>query len=167
MLGSEHWLRLDYGESNQATPVSSPSLHIPQSTAQALFLILSQVPKNFSLIMTFALVACVFFPQGRLIILKINPRISTSMSEILTFIMFLSNLLFGGVPGWPSRLSIQLLISAQVMIPGSRDRAPCWALHRARSLLEILFFSPSAPLPLLHVLSLSLSLSLSKIKINK
>ena len=33
-----------------------------------------------------------------------------------------------GAPGWLSRLSVRLLISAQVMIPGSWDRAPHQAL---------------------------------------
>ena len=33
-----------------------------------------------------------------------------------------------GASEWPSWLKIQLLISAQVMIPGLWDRALCWAL---------------------------------------
>jgi len=50
-----------------------------------------------------------------------------------------------GAPAWLSWLGVWLLISAWVMISGSWDqalpRAPCWA----RSLLEILSFSPSPP----------------------
>lgn len=38
---------------------------------------------------------------------------------------------------WPSWLSIQLVTSAQVLISGSWDWAPHWALHSAASLLEI------------------------------
>ena len=34
-----------------------------------------------------------------------------------------------GVPGWLSLLRIRLSILAQVVIPGSRDRARPWALH--------------------------------------
>ena len=55
-----------------------------------------------------------------------------------------------GVPGWLSRLSVQLLISAQVTIPGLGDRAihgvPLWVW----STLGILSFAlcPSLPLPL-------------------
>ena len=51
-----------------------------------------------------------------------------------------------GVPGWLSWLCIGLLISPQVMIPGSRDGAPRGAPHSACILLKIL--SPcSPPLP--------------------
>ena len=32
-----------------------------------------------------------------------------------------------GAPGWLSQVSIQLLILAQVMIPGSWDQVPCQA----------------------------------------
>lgn len=44
-----------------------------------------------------------------------------------------------GPPGWDSRLSIRLLVSAQVGISGSWDRAPGWAPPSAGNLLEILF----------------------------
>ena len=43
-----------------------------------------------------------------------------------------------GAPGYLSQLSIRLLILAQVMISGSWDWAPCWALPWAWSMLEIL-----------------------------
>ena len=63
-----------------------------------------------------------------------------------------------GAPRWLSRLGVQLLISAQVLIPGSGDQAlrrgPCSAWN----LLKILSPSPSAPPPLV--------LSLSKVEIN-
>ena len=66
------------------------------------------------------------------------------------------------VPGWLRPLNYGLLISPQVMISGSWDRAPYWALLWALSLLKIL--SPSVPLslPSLLVCVLSLSLSLKK-----
>ena len=35
----------------------------------------------------------------------------------------------GGAPVWLSKLSIPLLIWAQVMIPRLWDQAPHWALH--------------------------------------
>ena len=40
----------------------------------------------------------------------------------------LFNSRFPGTPGWLSQLSVRLLISAQVMIPGSWDQAPRQAL---------------------------------------
>ena len=46
-------------------------------------------------------------------------------------------------PVWHSQLSISLLASAQVMIPGSWDQAPRWAPPSTQDLPEIL--SPSAP----------------------
>ena len=58
-----------------------------------------------------------------------------------------------GVPGVLSGLSIQLLASAQVMIPGSWDRAPCWALCSVLCLLRILslFSLPLCPSSLLFL----------------
>ena len=50
-----------------------------------------------------------------------------------------------GAPGWDSWLSVRLLVSAQVMVLGSQDRARC----SVQSLLEIL--SPS------HLCSFSFS----------
>ena len=74
-----------------------------------------------------------------------------------------------GAAGWLSMLSIQLLISAQVMIlrwwNGASCRAPC----SAQSLLEDLSLSRSAPPPpswvggCVYVYPCSLSLSLSQI----
>ena len=62
-----------------------------------------------------------------------------------------------GRPGGLSRLSVQLLISAQVMIPGSRDRAPPRAPDRVWGLIGILCLPPSLLLPsLVHARSLSL-----------
>ena len=74
-----------------------------------------------------------------------------------------------GTPGWLSWLSICLLISCQVMILGSGDRALPDPLHGAWRLLEISLF-PSVPLP--HSLSLSFCFCVSlkyilKIKKNK
>ena len=51
-----------------------------------------------------------------------------------------------GAPGWLSWLSVWLLISAQVMISGSWDRAPHRALPWAWTLLGILSLPPS-PFP--------------------
>ena len=53
-----------------------------------------------------------------------------------------------GTHGWLSQLSIRLLISAQVMIPGSWDGALHLAQHRVWRLLKILSLSPY-PSPLL------------------
>ena len=58
-------------------------------------------------------------------------------------------------PGWLSRLSIQLLISAQVMIPGSWDEAQRWAPGWVWGLLEILSLPLSAPLVPPPILSVS------------
>ena len=41
-----------------------------------------------------------------------------------------------GEPGWLSTLSVQLLILAQIMMPGSWDGAPHWALRRVWLLLK-------------------------------
>jgi len=60
-----------------------------------------------------------------------------------------------GVPGWLSWLGSQLLVSAQVMIPGSWDPALCWAL-----LLSGESASLPPPLP-------PLALMLSLFQINK
>ena len=71
---------------------------------------------------------------------------------------------FGGdreASGWLSWLSVQLLISAWGMIPGSWDWALCWAPCWVWSLLGILSFSPSAPHPT-YMLSVSLSLKKKK-----
>ena len=43
--------------------------------------------------------------------------------------MCVSKVRSGRVPGWPSQLSIWLLISTQVMIPGLWDQALCQAPH--------------------------------------
>ena len=69
-----------------------------------------------------------------------------------------------GVPGWLSRLSIQLWLRSWSHGPwvGAPRRALCWQLG-AWSLLQILCFPLSLTLPCLHMHSLSLSLSLSKI----
>lgn len=48
---------------------------------------------------------------------------------------------------WFSRLSVQLLILAQVTISGLWDQAPGQALRSMHSLLEILFLSSSPPPP--------------------
>ena len=48
-----------------------------------------------------------------------------------------------GAPGWLSQLSIALLFLAQVMISGSWDGAPCWALCWAWSLFRILSLPPT------------------------
>ena len=68
-----------------------------------------------------------------------------------------------GVPEWLSWLSVQLLISGQVVISRFMSLSPTWgSVLTVWSLLGILSPSVSAPPP--HVLFLSLSLSL---KINK
>ena len=54
-------------------------------------------------------------------------------------------------PDWLSQLSVGLLISAQVMISGSRDQAPCWTPYWAQSLLKILSLSLPLTLPLLTI----------------
>ena len=46
-----------------------------------------------------------------------------------------------GKPGWLSRLSVRLLILAQVMESGSQDWALSWAPHSMGSMLEILSLS--------------------------
>lgn len=67
-----------------------------------------------------------------------------------------------GSPGWLNRLNFWLLVLAQVIISGSWDGAPSWALHSAQSLLV-----PS-PLPLsLTLLVPSLSLSNKTLKNQK
>ena len=63
-----------------------------------------------------------------------------------------------GVPGWVSRLGIQLLISALVFISGSWDQDFHWTPHSGRSLFEILSLPLSLPLSFL---------SLSKINLKK
>ena len=56
-------------------------------------------------------------------------------------------------PGWLSQLSVQLLVSAQAMVSGSWDWAPCWAPCPAQSAQDSF---PSFPLcPFLCLLSLS------------
>ena len=67
----------------------------------------------------------------------------------------------GGAPGWFSWLSIQLLISAQVMIPGLWDQAPVLDSVQVWSLLKIL------PLSLPPSLCLSLSFCPSPPKMKK
>ena len=67
-----------------------------------------------------------------------------------------------GAPGWLHRLAVRLLISAQVMVSGSWDWAPSWALCWTLSLLEMLSFPlPLPPAPCVHTHMLSFS------KINK
>ena len=56
-----------------------------------------------------------------------------------------------GAPGWFSQPSVQLLISAQVMIPGSWDRAPYWSPPWVWSLLKNLPLCASSQL--IHSLS--------------
>ena len=58
-----------------------------------------------------------------------------------------------GAPGWLSWLSAWLLISAQVIIPGSWDRALSQAPSWAWSLLKILSFSLNRSFPM-HARSL-------------
>ena len=53
-----------------------------------------------------------------------------------------------GASGWLSRVSVRLLVSAQVMIPGLWDRAPHRALCWAWNLPEILSLSISLSLSL-------------------
>ena len=71
-----------------------------------------------------------------------------------------------GAPGWLSWLSVQPLISAQVMVPGLWDaslcQAPCWAPG-----MEATWDSLSLSLYPSPVHARSLSLSLSKIKVLK
>ena len=52
---------------------------------------------------------------------------TTGVSEHMHFSLF--KIEQTGAPGWLSRLSVQLLISAQVMIPRSWDQASQQALH--------------------------------------
>ena len=66
-----------------------------------------------------------------------------------------------GMPLWLSQLSVLLLISAQVMIPGWCDQALHGSLCRAWSLLGILSLCLSLCLCLSLSLSLSVFLSLS------
>ena len=62
-----------------------------------------------------------------------------------------------GEPGWLSRSSLRLLISAQVMIPGSRDgSSPVSGSRRAWRLLKTLSLPASAPLLPAHRLAHSL-----------
>ena len=77
----------------------------------------------------------------------LNSVVKLDFHESLLILLFKTSL---GTPGWLWRLSVQLLISAQVTIPGLRDVAVCQALCWAWSLLKILCLSPSAP----HTLSL-------------
>ena len=73
-----------------------------------------------------------------------------------------------GAPGWLSGLSVQLLISAQVMIPGLWDWAPCWALHWAWSLLKVPPTLSLCPSPTrLNASARALYLSLKKKKKDK
>ena len=64
----------------------------------------------------------------------------------------------GGTPGWLSQLSVRPLISAQVMISGLLDGAPCRTPHSVQSVLGILSLLLS-----LYTPSRFLSLSLSQI----
>ena len=64
-----------------------------------------------------------------------------------------------GAPGWFSGLSLQLLISAQVMISGFVSSSPASDSTLAvQSLLGILSLCPSPA----HMLSFSLSLKINK-----
>ena len=74
-------------------------------------------------------------------------------SSLHSFLLSFVKEICAGAPGWLSQVSIWLLISVPVMIPGSWDWAPCRASYWVWSLLKILSF----PLPLLlpHTLSLS------------
>ena len=73
-----------------------------------------------------------------------------------------------GASGWLSQLSVQLLVSAQVMIPQFVSSSPALgSLLSAQSPLQVLCPSLSLSLPCSLARSLSLSLSLSlKSKIN-
>jgi len=62
----------------------------------------------------------------------------------VTSLSFTMKVKFVGAAGWLSQLSIRLLISAQVTIPGLWHRAPDWTLGWAQSLPKI----PSLPVPL-------------------
>ena len=62
-------------------------------------------------------------------------------------------IVFSGVLGWLSLLSIWLLISNQVVILGSWDPAPCQAPHTVGSCLEIFpLLLPHSPLMLMRTL---------------
>ena len=64
----------------------------------------------------------------------------------------------GGAPGWLSGLSVQLLVSAQVMISRFMASSPAsGSVLTAQSLLGILSLSSSPCAPPLLTLSLSLS----------
>ena len=66
-------------------------------------------------------------------------NVSYLFSFLMSIVIFKNS--FIGAPGWLNWLSIQLLISSQVMIPGSWHQTPCLALHWAWSLLKILSLS--------------------------
>ena len=70
-----------------------------------------------------------------------------------------------GAPAWLSQLNVQLLISGQVMIPGSWDRAPCWAPCWTHGACVGFSLSLCLSSPLMLSLSPALSLSPSQIKI--
>ena len=57
---------------------------------------------------------------------------------LIEYILILFLKIFFGAHGWFSQLRVWLLISAQVMIPGSWDWALCWATWWAWRLLKIL-----------------------------
>ena len=75
-------------------------------------------------------------------------------------ILYFTKLNHFGAPGWLSRLSARLLISAQVMIPWSWDQAPPRALRRQPE--ACLGFSLSLSLPLSAPPLLTLFLKVDK-----
>ena len=79
------------------------------------------------------------------IFIKILENLSFLLKNKILSFCFLSELIFR-MPRWLSQLSIQLLVFAQVMIPGSWDRAPCQTLGWVWSLLGILSLPLRPPL---------------------
>ena len=95
------------------------------------------------------------FSSPKVIITGCFKALSSQLALCVVFWFCLFKAVGAKAPGWLSWLSDWLLISAQVMISGSCDGAPCWAPSSAWSLLEI----PRLPLPTtswVHVCFLSL-----------
>ena len=57
------------------------------------------------------------------------------------------------VSGWLCQLSVWPLISAQIMIPGLWDLAPCFGLHAEHRACLLFSLSPSASLPTSYALT--------------
>ena len=88
----------------------------------------------------FKIILCVCALLPDLTSFQITQRNSSRMSLFVRD----SNKIKTGVPGCLSQLSLHLLISAQVMISGMWDWAPCQALCWVQSLLKVV----SLPLPI-------------------